>query len=409
MPKTRKNIDSVLPRDLSISLGECSIDENLGKMAELLPEESWLDAVDRTKFKGKDSLLLCHLAARSDIGKLVKILNLWSGPVTDQHHQSASEAASVIPARLGWSIEVLERCCRVLDGNAHYGADDDVRAPPLQLISSAIGLLGFTTLSDRGFTVSIFALAASQTRNLFYGASLLEHSCNPNSFVYVHERAAYVVAQVPISTGEPISVAYIDAFAPRTIRKQLLSAKFSFYCACSFCHEPADRARAFSCRRCDGLVFGLSDCPQLYTDCTKCGVSPNSLELATIESQAEGDVLSCQKDWRRPALMSEGNWLVEKYSAMKIQRIFRNDEACRDSTCAAEYALMSLKAHEAYWGRTRPVFSWSTLNRAMCIISRIDGENSSVTAMKSGKVNKEVIEAYEYLKQVLQGDLRVSE
>ncbi|KAF4731045.1 hypothetical protein FOZ63_002993, partial [Perkinsus olseni] len=116
------------------------------------------------------------------------------------------------------------------------------------------------------------------TRNLFFGASLLEHSCNPNAFVFVHGREASVIAQVPISIGEPVSVSYIDAFAPITIRRQLLSAKFSFQCCCPVCTDSVDRARAFHCGFCGGMVYGRSDCATGYTNCMSCGAQQDTFD-----------------------------------------------------------------------------------------------------------------------------------
>ncbi|KAF4752524.1 hypothetical protein FOZ62_006608, partial [Perkinsus olseni] len=102
---------------------------------------TWVDSIDRGSLSGKDSLRLCHLASRNDMGRLAKVLHLWAGPLTEHHHCSAKEAAAVIPSELGWTVEVLQSCCRVLDGNAHYGADDNVSSPDVSLDSALLAAL----------------------------------------------------------------------------------------------------------------------------------------------------------------------------------------------------------------------------------------------------------------------------
>ncbi|KAF4648508.1 hypothetical protein FOL46_002819, partial [Perkinsus olseni] len=219
------------------------------------------------------------------------------------------------------------------------------------------------------------------TRNLFFGASLLEHSCNPNAFVFVHGREASVIAQVPISIGEPVSVSYIDAFAPTTIRRQLLSAKFSFQCYCPVCTDSVDRARAFRCGFCGGMVYGRSDWATCYTNCMSCGAQQDSSDLALLESSAEKILLSRSvelKHWQKPARMSDGNWLLAKSAAREIHRLTREQSTRYDahnSGLIIAQASVALTAHRIYWRRECPVYVWSALKRAVLSLCRTaDGD-----------------------------------
>ncbi|KAF4647870.1 hypothetical protein FOZ61_003586, partial [Perkinsus olseni] len=242
------------------------------------------------------------------------------------------------------------------------------------------------------------------TRNLFFGASLLEHSCNPNAFVFVHGREASVIAQVPISIGEPVSVSYIDAFAPTTIRRQLLSAKFSFQCYCPVCTDAADRARAFRCGFCGGMVYGRSDCATGYTNCMSCGAQQDSSDLALLESSAEKILLSGSvelKHWQKPARMADGNWLLAKSAAREIHRLTREQPTRYDadnSELIIAQASVALTAHRIYWRRECPVYVWSALKRAVLSLCRTaDGDGYIAAEIRDGSDDNsftELLEAY---------------
>jgi hypothetical protein len=70
---------------------------------------------------------------------------------------------------------------------------------------------------------------------LFTCASMINHSCYPNSFFSADGHSLLVRTIRPIATGEEITVPYIDLLQPRRDRMAELLASKHFLCACERC------------------------------------------------------------------------------------------------------------------------------------------------------------------------------
>ena len=63
-------------------------------------------------------------------------------------------------------------------------------------------------------------------------AAVINHSCNPNAFVFFEGGTAYVRSLQEISAGEEITVCYMDPTTDVTSRNELLKEEHFFDCYC---------------------------------------------------------------------------------------------------------------------------------------------------------------------------------
>jgi len=114
---------------------------------------------------------------------------------------------------------------------------------------------------------------------LFPVASMIEHSCAPNSAYEVVNDKLTVTALLKIAKGEGISLCYIRPYQPRQERIAELKNRFHFDCTCVRCSVDMfnrDLCRAFRCKKCDdGIVTPLGFGNDLSDwKCDKCDQTP---------------------------------------------------------------------------------------------------------------------------------------
>jgi len=122
---------------------------------------------------------------------------------------------------------------------------------------------------------------------LFPYGRLLEHGCSPNSQVCFVVEGGITTLQLnclrPIKKGEPVSISYIPVYKPTAMRRELLLARYFFYCQCKQCTELPDLCRAFVCWFCpknkkdQGVVVPCGDGSRLdQWQCLQCGQHPTA-------------------------------------------------------------------------------------------------------------------------------------
>lgn len=125
-------------------------------------------------------------------------------------------------------------------------------------------------------------------------ASLINHSCDPNSVMIFNGRSLSVRALKEISKGEEITISYIDNTSPTHKRQGELAERYFFECGCLRCtsgNEIKDPREAFGCLSpgCDGWVSGrvIDQSPggAHHRKCKKCNatMSLTSQELQQLE------------------------------------------------------------------------------------------------------------------------------
>jgi len=70
---------------------------------------------------------------------------------------------------------------------------------------------------------------------LYPQASFFNHACRPNSVVSFLDSSLVVRTIAPIKAGEEVTIAYVELYAPRDVRRQQLQAKKGFHCECRRC------------------------------------------------------------------------------------------------------------------------------------------------------------------------------
>ena len=90
-------------------------------------------------------------------------------------------------------------------------------------------------------------------------ASMLNHSCDPNAFLFPEAESVVVRASRPILPGEEVSLSYVPLFQPRALRRRQLKEERYFRCECLRC-AAWDRERELSgiackVKACGGFHF----------------------------------------------------------------------------------------------------------------------------------------------------------
>jgi hypothetical protein len=90
---------------------------------------------------------------------------------------------------------------------------------------------------------------------IYYTASRINHSCNPNAIVKVDcsdNEAQKIVAAATIHPGDEISISYLGTllYADRYTRRAILKKDKHFTCMCRRCTEESDLASRIPCSSC---------------------------------------------------------------------------------------------------------------------------------------------------------------
>lgn len=127
-------------------------------------------------------------------------------------------------------------------------------------------------------------------------ASLINHSCDPNSVMTFDGRSLSVRALREIAKDEEITISYIDNTNPTHKRQEELTERYFFKCECTRCAsyaESQDPREAFACpsSNCDSL-FNVQLVDRSHGGdgtCNKCGATIphqfNSQGLLAMEDQ----------------------------------------------------------------------------------------------------------------------------
>jgi hypothetical protein len=101
-------------------------------------------------------------------------------------------------------------------------------------------------------------VAHIQGAALFPIASMLEHNCKPNANYETNGNKFLLTAMLPITSGQPISINYLEPYLPKAERLEQLSLRYHFECKCDACiPEARDLTRGFFCKqsKCDGIIY----------------------------------------------------------------------------------------------------------------------------------------------------------
>lgn len=129
-------------------------------------------------------------------------------------------------------------------------------------------------------------------------ASLINHSCDPNSVMTFDGQSLSVRALKGIAKDEELTISYIDNTNPTHKRQDELTERYFFKCECTRCvsySESQDPREGFSCPSpgCGGWLSGqLFDRShsgdRCHGECKKCGATmppPYSAQLLAMEDQ----------------------------------------------------------------------------------------------------------------------------
>ncbi|KAI9136203.1 hypothetical protein BKA69DRAFT_1105683 [Paraphysoderma sedebokerense] len=93
-------------------------------------------------------------------------------------------------------------------------------------------------MSTNGFTILSTAEELEPIGyGLYLGASMINHSCNPNAVALFNGAKLHVKCIRPIKTGEEITINYVDTLQPTALRRQELKSNFFFSCSCELCQN----------------------------------------------------------------------------------------------------------------------------------------------------------------------------
>ena len=67
--------------------------------------------------------------------------------------------------------------------------------------------------------------------------AMINHSCDPNAFVYFEGNELRVRSIRPITAGEEITICYVDPTLILTARKAFLQREYFFDCSCKPSHH----------------------------------------------------------------------------------------------------------------------------------------------------------------------------
>lgn len=62
----------------------------------------------------------------------------------------------------------------------------------------------------------------------------INHSCDPNAFLYVEDGHIIARSLRHIPAGEEITISYVDTMLPLESRRNLLSLEYFFHCFCKY-------------------------------------------------------------------------------------------------------------------------------------------------------------------------------
>ena len=164
---------------------------------------------------------------------------------------------------------------------------------------------------------------------LYLDASLINHSCEPNSVVSFRGRKLCVRALRPLGAGEELSIAYTELYAPRYERRSKMVSKKGFTCRCPRCTAP------FAAGRGDALLSAIA-CPS----CSSHAPLEDSLDVACLECGRRFRAETQSKKlnvWRN--LYETGIRLMQEGDAAKAADIFEKVLATSATTLHAHHFI----------------------------------------------------------------------
>lgn len=120
-------------------------------------------------------------------------------------------------------------------------------------IHTVLGLLQFNYVPTK--------TAYTEVQALYPMASLVSHSCVPNTKPVFQDGNLILRASDPIKRGEPITAIYADILWGTRARRDYLRQTRYFSCTCRRCEDPTELNTFFSglvCRRCSNTVLPIN-------------------------------------------------------------------------------------------------------------------------------------------------------
>lgn len=177
------------------------------------------------------------------------------------------------------------------------------------------------------------------------GAMFFNHACNPNcAFVGLRNGQLAFRTIRPVSREEELTVSYIDLYAPRDERRQVLLGSKHFWCKCKRCTSPIEASTdryltGVVCEACHEDVYVIppstmdniqaGDLPVKISEnaeykCAKCSNKTAARSLQTTFEQAqkiymEGMIsLRKHRDYRRAQSKLQSLAKVSSYEACNL-------------------------------------------------------------------------------------------
>ena len=181
---------------------------------------------DEPQHDGECDVLAAWTSQPTKLQRSTRGLRMFVRLVTAIHRDARAAAA----------LEALEKAPGAerhegllgMAGAVNRFVREEARLPPERLAT-------FISSTQRNMHAVVNLAGNALGHGLYPKASLFNHSCRPNCVVSFDGPVLVVRAIQPVKAGEELTIAYVELYAPREVRRQELREKKGFYCTCWRC------------------------------------------------------------------------------------------------------------------------------------------------------------------------------
>uniref|UniRef100_A0A914XF78 MYND-type domain-containing protein n=1 Tax=Plectus sambesii TaxID=2011161 RepID=A0A914XF78_9BILA len=285
-------------------------------------------------------------------------------------------------------------------------------------VSNGIILDVFGKVTINSFV--IFSRNVPVGLGLYVGASILDHSCDPD--VFANFNGPRIVVR-PLKPGlgqkslKDLQISYFGTFVPTRERRSLSSFRFYFDCDCSLCKDKLRDLEMFSvkCQQCSGIAFfDESNVANFSATCQSCGSANDvtramelmeklkvALDLFDSNPVADHNTRNAKAmllDRQASALLSDMN-VYSCILSTKLQQIYSNSQMSAEALKHCSKALktlqrflhpyQSLRLAQTKYAGMLLVENWTTTEQGIELLSEAEngykfiGEEEQVQECRS--------------------------
>ncbi|XP_045460738.1 histone-lysine N-methyltransferase SMYD3 [Harmonia axyridis] len=197
---------------------------------------------------------------------------------------------------------------------------------------------------------------------LYLGASVLDHSCDPNAVAIFEGTTIHVRALKPMEylNWSEVFISYIDTLSTTEERIEDLKRVYYFTCQCQRCLTPVLEESAAACPNinCDNPITSIE-----VQDCSKCGAPVTKNFIDKYKEVTELTDLHLQKMKDMAFLdacricLDQQEGVLHKFNTKHLKTLDLTFECCIDFNKFGEALIIGRRLQEAfhkYYGKFHP-------------------------------------------------------